>query len=252
MIPRAQARFWALFLLSLLGLTAVGVWTHGVVRRNVRERTEDRLRLVMNSMYEGLNAWLVGEHELVRWIAAEPGIRADLLEISARAPRLGAAELRRLPARVRLMQRLEPVLESHGYENFAFVAPDGRILTSNDSALVGRMTRAYPDRLVARMRRGETVTTPYGIGVVDTTGLALSHNRPVILTASPVFSDPSGAGELVGWLDLRADPATDLNPIITAGRPGQTGETYFFSEGGIMLSTSRFDGALQEGGAPAT
>ena len=248
MTPREHTRFWALFILSLLGLTAVGVWTHGLVRRNVRERTEDRLRLVMNSMYAGLNAWLVGEHALVHWIAAEPAVRSDLLEIAARAPRLGAAELQRLPARARLMQRLEPVLESHGYENFAFVAPDGRILTSNDPALVGNVTRAYPASLVARLRRGETITVPFGIGVVDSSGQGLGHIRSVILTASPVFSDVSGVGELVGWFDVRTDPATEFNPIITAGRPGQTGETYFFNQDGILLSASRFDAALRKAG----
>lgn len=248
MTLREQTRFWALFLLTLLGLASVGVWTHSVVRKSVRGRTEDRLRLVLNSMYEGLNAWLVGEHELVQWIATEPAVRADLLEIAARAPRLGPAELQRLPARNRLMTRLDPVLESNGYENFAFVAPDGRILTSSDPTLVGTVTRAYPERLVDRLRRGETVTTPFGISVFDSSGVVLGHTRSVILTASPVFSDSSGAGELVGWFDVRSDPATNFNPIITAGRPGQTGETYFFNTDGILLSGSRFDPELRRVG----
>ena len=245
---RDQSRSLALLVLSLLGLTAVGLWTHGVVRRNVRERTEDRLRLVMNSMYEGLSAWLAGQHALVAWIAAEPGVRANLLEIAARAPGLGANELRRLPARARLMERLGPVLESHGYENFAFVTPDGRILNSNDPAQVGSVTRAFPANLVARLRRGETVTTAHSIGAVDSAGQPLGHTRPVILTASPVFADESGAGELVGWFDLRSDPATDFRPIITAGRPGRTGETYFISSEGTLLSTSRFDAQLRKTG----
>ena len=158
-----KPRSLALLLLSVVGLAAVGLWTHSVVRKSARDRTEDRLRLVMNSMYQGLNAYMAGEHALVRWISAEPAIRADLLEVAARAPRLGDVELRRLPARARLMQRLDPVLESHGYENFAFVAPDGRVLTSNDSTIVGKVTHAYPPDLVARMRRGETVTTAHGI-----------------------------------------------------------------------------------------
>ena len=64
---RDQPRSLALLLLSVVGLAAVGLWTHSVVRKTVRDRTEDRLRLVMNSMYEGLNAWLEGQHSLVRW-----------------------------------------------------------------------------------------------------------------------------------------------------------------------------------------
>ena len=247
MPARDQARSWALSFLSLLGLVVVGAWTHRVVQRSVRERTEDRLRLVMNSMYQGLNAYVAGEHALVRWLALEPDVRADLLEIAARAPRLSEVELKRLPARARLMQRLEPVLESHGYENFAFVASDGRVLTSSDSAIVGKVTHAYPPDLVARMRRGETVTTPYGVPV-DSGGVVLGRLRPVLLTAAPVFTDSSGAGELVGWFDVVADPATDFDPIITAGRPGKTGETYFFNLDGTLLSTSRFDAALRKTG----
>ena len=245
---RDQSRSLALLVLSLLGLTAVGLWSHGVVRRSMRDRTEDRLRLVMNSMYQGLNAWVAGEQALVRWIAAAPGVRTDLLEIAARAPHLDEAALRRLPARARLMQRLQPVLESHGYQNFAFVGADGRILTSNDSALVGKPTTAYPANLVARLRRGESVTIPIRVQAVDSAGRPLDFTRPIILTASPVFTDPSGAGELVGWFDLRADPATGFRPIITAGRPGLTGETYFINAEGTMLSGSRFDADLRKAG----
>ena len=123
MSPRDQPRSLALLLLSLVGLAAVGLWTHSVVRKAVRDRTADRLHLVMNSMYEGLNAWLEGQHSLVRWIAAEPAVRADLLEVAGQAPGLSAEQLRRLPARSRLVEQLHDVLESHGYENFAFISP---------------------------------------------------------------------------------------------------------------------------------
>ena len=131
---RDQPRSLALLLLSLVGLTAVGLWTHSVVRKTVRDRTEDRLRLVMNSMYEGLNAWLEGQHSLVRWIAAEPAVRGDLLEIARQAPGPHrASSCGACPPASRLVERLHDVLESHGYENFAFISPDARILTSNDS-----------------------------------------------------------------------------------------------------------------------
>ena len=106
MSPRDQPRSLALLLLSLVSLVAVGLWTHSVVRKSVRDRTADRLHLVMNSMYEGLNAWLDGQHSLVRWIAAEPAVRGDLIEIAQRAPGLTAEQLRRLPARGRLVERL--------------------------------------------------------------------------------------------------------------------------------------------------
>lgn len=86
MAVRDQSRSISLLLLSLLGLAAVAAWTHGLVRKSVRDRTEDRLHLVMNAMYEGLNAWLLGEHELVRWIAEEPAIRADLIEVAHLPP----------------------------------------------------------------------------------------------------------------------------------------------------------------------
>ena len=246
---RDKPRSLSLLLLSLVGLTAVGLWTHSVVRKTVRDRTEDRLRLVMNAMYEGLNAWLEGQHSLVRWIAAEPAVRDDLLEIARHAPGLTAEQLRRLPARGRLVARLHDVLESHGYENFAFVSPEARILTSNDPTLIGTTTRVYSPELLARLSRGETVTAPpFALGVVDSSGIPLGRTRPVILTASPVFATDSGSAHFVGFFDVRADPGTDFDPIITAGRPGATGETYFFSQEGLLLSTSRFDSLLRKVG----
>lgn len=249
MSPRDQPRSLALLLLSLVGLAAVGLWTHSVVRATVRDRTEDRLHLVMNSMYQGLNAWLEGQHSLVRWIAAEPAVRDDLLEVARRAPGLSADQLRRLAARDRLIERLHDVLESHGYENFAFISPDARILTSNDPALIGTTTRVYSPELIARLRRGETVTAPpYALGVVDSNGIPLGRTRPVILTASPVFATDSGEARFVGFFDVRADPGADFDPIITAGRPGATGETYFFSQEGLLLSNSRFDAQLRKVG----
>jgi hypothetical protein len=133
----------------------------------------------------------------VRWIAAEPAVRGDLLEIADRAPGLSAEQLRRLPARSRLVERLHDVLESHGYENFAFISPDARILTSNDPAIIGTTTKVYSAELLARLSHGETVTAPpFALGVVDSSGTPLGRTRPVILTASPVFVTDSGGGPL--------------------------------------------------------
>lgn len=161
-------------------------------------------------------------------------------------PASSVEQLRRLPARRRVTDRLRTILESHAYENFAFIDPAGRVLLSSDTALVGTRTRAYSPELVERLRRGETVTVPpFGLAIVDSVGESLGRTRPVMLTAAPVFSDE---GTFLGWFDIRVDPKHEFEPIITAGRPGTTGETYFFSREGVLLSTSRFNAALRKVG----
>jgi hypothetical protein len=252
MMQREERRSWAIVLLSLAALGAVAWWAHGVVRNNVRERTQDRLHLVLNAEVEGLTALLRGQQTLVAWIAAEPGIRNDLVELVVRAPRLTVPQLRRLPAALRLTVRLHPLLESHGYENFAVIGMDGRVVASNDSLSIGTISRAYTPDLIERLRRGETITVPpYGIKVRDSAGEQTGRLRPVLVTATPLFAGPAGpaaSGQVIGWFDIRSDPAAVLDPIITAGRPGRTGETYIFNREGVLLTNSRFNSELRRAG----
>jgi tRNA A-37 threonylcarbamoyl transferase component Bud32 len=187
----------------------------------------------VESGFRGITA---EQQSLVRWIAAEPRVRRELLAI-ARGERADTAALRRL---------VEPVLGSHGIENFALADTAGRILASSEGGLVGSVTTQYDAKAVGRLRAGEAVTRPpFAAPDVDAAGRPTGGTHAAALTAVGLFDD---AGRFLGWFDVRFEPSAEFTPLLDGARAGATGEVLLLDSTGMLLSRSRFEEDLRRTG----
>jgi len=241
-MTRERLRALLLTVLPLALVAIVGWWANREVERVMRERAADRLRTVLAGADAAVRTVTAQQQSLVRWVAREPEVRAALLAVAARA-REPVAALRRAPERARLEELLDPILGSHGIENFAFIDSTGRILVSSDSGLIGQTAASYTPERVRALRAGEAVTVPpFGVDVGG------RSPRPAMLVAIGVHALGGTSGPLLGWFDVRVDPAAEYAGLFAAGHLGKTGEILLFDSAGTLLSDSRFEDELRRTG----
>jgi tRNA A-37 threonylcarbamoyl transferase component Bud32 len=241
-MTRERLRALLLTVLPLAIVALVGWWANREVERVMRERVADRLHTVLTGADAAVRTVTAQQQSLVRWVASAPTVRAALLAVAARAHD-PVAELRRAPERARLEVLLAPILGSHGIENFAFTDSTGRILVSSDSNLIGRVADRYTPARVRALRAGEAVTVP-PFGVDD----GERSPRPAMLVAVGVHAQGDTSGPLLGWFDVRVDPAAEYAGLFAAGHLGESGEILLFDSAGTLLSDSRFEDALRRTG----
>ncbi|HEX5634041.1 MAG TPA: cache domain-containing protein, partial [Gemmatimonadales bacterium] len=236
-MPAAERlRAWALAVLPIVAVAAVGWWANGAVTRTMEERVADRLQQMLAGFESGFKGITAEQQSLVRWIAAEPRVRRELLAL-ARGERADTAALLRL---------LTPVLGSHGIENFALADTTGRILASSERGLVGTVTAQYDEKAVGRLRAGEAVTRPpFAAPDVDAAGRPTGGTHPAALTAVGVFDERD---RFVGWFDVRVEPSVEYTPLLDGARSGATGEVLLVDSAGTLLTRSRFEDELRRTG----
>lgn len=241
-MTRERLRALLLTVLPLALVAIVGWWANREVERVMRERAADRLRTVLAGADAAVRTVTAQQQSLVRWVAREPEVRAALLAVAARA-REPVAALRRAPERARLEALLDPILGSHGIENFAFIDSTGRILVSSDSGLIGQVAGSYTPARVRALRAGQAITVPpFGVDVGE------RSPRPAMLVAVGVHALGDTSGPLLGWFDVRVDPAAEYAGLFAAGHLGNTGEILLFDSAGTLLSDSRFEEELRRTG----
>ncbi len=241
---RQHWRVWALWAVGAVGLAAVAFWARYNVERTIRARAEEKLRVVLEAQAVALSAWLHSQSSLLEWIAAEKRVRREIYRL-VRRQNASSAQLKVMPERAELAEILEPVLHSHGLQNFAFLDTTARILTSSDSNLIGIRSEAYDAEARARLMAGKFVVVPPFIYVrYDGAGQPLRERRVGMLLATPVTD--SSRSRVVGWIDLLIDADSKVFPLLQIGRFGQTGETYAINHDGVIVSPSRFEHDLRK------
>jgi len=120
-----------------------------------------------------------------------------------------------------------------GFDGCAIYQPDGR-------KIVDFRARSTPSALIERAARGRTVLGP--LTWTDSLGRSVprdaSAGRPQwsVSFATPMVDDTVVRAVLVG----RARADRQLDPLLSADRPGRTGETYLVGRDGFMVTRSRF------------
>jgi hypothetical protein len=127
-----------------------------------------------------------------------------------------------------------------GFDHFLLTDLDGTIRASSDEAwerggLAGTMVELAS---VDVQTRGTAVSAPF-LG-------PLGERR--IAASSAIRSE---AGAVIAVLHLLDDPADELFDVLAVSRPGDSGESYLFSDDGRLLSDSRFASALLASGRVA-
>ena len=222
-----------------------------LIHRSVRDQLEAKLTTVSQVEGEALSVWFAWQRATAEAIAGDPAIRDSVLKLVQLDDEGKASTTTLLTANELTLLRadLQPLLKAHGYEGFAVLSPDRRILASQEPVLVGDSTLAQDVSELEQVLNAPSRTAmvlPFAsvVPLPDLDGKSRA-GVPTMFSLAPVFNDQ---GEVVAAIGFRIRPEKDFTRILAIAQPGNSGETYAFDRQGRMLSQSRFDAELREMG----
>jgi predicted Ser/Thr protein kinase len=233
-----------LLLLLLCGLSA---WTYVSVRQSLRDIREAGLQALLATQVEALNRWIEEKQaEAAAW-AGRPEVRGPVAELAALARRQDGTSqaLWAAPARSALLEALAPALRAEHVAALEVVDTSGRIIATPFEAYSGRALRPEMRERLREVFRGETRFIAPFPEAARVQGAEPALDRPVAWVVAPVRD---AEGRLVAALGFAKYVHERFARILTAARPGTTGEAYAFDASGTMLSESRFGEELEAAG----
>jgi hypothetical protein len=241
-----RRQLWLWPVLAALVIGAVGWWVTGSVEDAMRENRASQLTTLLNADVEALHAWTHDQAAIARALAHSKPVRAAAGEFLALAdrPDAPAKALLQSPAQAEIRAQMEPFLKNFGYQDFLLISPAMRILACKNDALIHEKLDGDKLAFAQKVLAGPaSVSRPFRSPSLlpDAQG-KLRSGLPSMIAGAPVTDD---TGKPVAVLALRIAPEQQFTKILQTARFGYSGETYAFSETGLLLSQSRFDDDLK-------
>jgi eukaryotic-like serine/threonine-protein kinase len=245
--PRRDLRWFtpgriAFVLLSAALLLGLGFWTYRAVEDSLHELRATTMKSLLDAQVNALRVWVREEIGDAERIAREPRVRDAIAGLAALAegkdvtrPALCAG-----PARARIEEVLRPLLRDIGDSTFNITSPAGKLLATRFPEYCGlQVTAARFLPLLAPVFRGESrFIRPFQDADRVESPVKLRSGEAFGWIAAPVRDSNE---RVVAALGI-AEPANGvLSAILSAARPGESGDLFAFDERGALLTPSRFD-----------
>lgn len=232
---------WIWPLLGAVLISLVGLWTRSLVEGGMNSELVSRLQTLLSANVEALKLWVSEQESDARSFAADVRIQEAVVQLRALALDPNATReslVNSQPART-LQLYLRPILEAQHYLDFVVIAPDRRIIASQNEQEVNLTAPPGYDPFIRRALSGQSVVSRPFRAVDARTG---TPGRPTMFAAAPVLA---AHGDVIAVLGLRMNPEHNFSRIFSVARIGETGEAYAFDSRGFMLTTPRFPEELK-------
>jgi tRNA A-37 threonylcarbamoyl transferase component Bud32 len=232
---------WIWPLIGALLISLVGLWTRNLVEGGMNTELVSRLQTLLSANVAALRLWFAEKEADARSFAADVRIQEAIVQLRALAldPNVTRESLVNSPPSQTLQLYLRPILEAQRYLDYVVIAPDRRIIASQNEYEVNRTVPPGYDSFVRRALNGQAlVSRPFSMPDPRTG----QPNPPAMFAVAPVLA---AHGEVIAVLGLRLDPEQDFSSIFAVARIGDTGEAYAFDGRGMMLTRPRFQEDLK-------
>jgi hypothetical protein len=242
---RKQLWIWPVIAAVVLGM--VGWSIRAIVEDAVKRSMSDNLQTILDDDVLALRIWLKNQESSAEAIAADELVRnhvATLVALAA-AEDSTAASLTGSESMNALRKELKPWLAGHGYDGFAVVDSQRKIVAAQRDELVGREDLPIQDGLLEQPLAGKTtVSRPFQSAILlSTESGQVRAEVPTMFVVAPVRGSDD---EVVAIIGFRIRPEVDFTRILSVARAGESGETYAFDKQGVLISQSRFDEDLKQ------
>ena len=244
----ASRRRQSLIVLALCAAIAVAAtWMYLGIERSLRELRAQGLPALLDAKTKSLEVFIAERRaDGERW-ARDPQVAALTADLAARAGRNDVGEHCRGYEVAEWRALLSSLLRDENIAAVNAVDRDGRIIASTLPEICG--LQAQPRTMapqLAQVFAGRThFIRPY---VADSRLVAAQPflgTRPLAWIETPVRD---ATGNVVAALGFASYVDRDFESILSAARPGETGEAYAFDETGTLLSDVREVRGLRRAG----
>lgn len=241
---RLRLRYSALVELgaALISITLVAWMLSVQVEKEIKVELGDSLNVVLEGTHEAISIWASNQLYAVEHLSQLTEIRKyteSLLSIQHdQNTLLSSSDLQQI------RNDLKPFLLANQYKGYFIVAPDNINLVSAQDANIGEpnVLLQQPDVLEKIWSGAAVISRPLKSDVPLVTDAGqLNGHYLTMFVGSPIKNQ---SGQVIAFLLLRLDPFNSLFPLTQHGRFGQSGETYAFDAGGLLLTESRFNEQL--------
>jgi tRNA A-37 threonylcarbamoyl transferase component Bud32 len=239
---RARRRTGVFAVVALAVLAGVAAWTYSAVRESLTDLLGGQLQTILDANTKALGLWAAGEKQHVQEWAEAPQVRQWIHALVRQSRSQGDVRetLLASPDSKKLKALLAKATSRGDLRGFLAFDSNGVVLVSGHDPIVGKRLSAPSMSMLAPALTGDVVLSKPFQGLAVLPDIRLP--KPLMFAAAPVRE----AGErVVAVLVLRVDPVEDFSRVLSAGRPGNTGQTYAFDQSGLMISTSRFEDQLK-------
>jgi hypothetical protein len=213
----------------------------------LRRQLASQLQTLLDTDVTALLDWLAAQEEQAAEIANNQQVRdliAQLVDAQKEANGNGA-KVAEAPQLSELRQVLKSRLKADAFDGFIVLDRQGVGIASVRTELLGKPYTPLLEEVLPKVLQGKpTVSRPF-----RSVAILLDHDGvpragvPTMFSAAPVTGE---RGEVIACLGLRLRPERDFSRVLSAARPGESGETYAIDRQGMLLSHSRFDEQLKQ------
>ncbi len=239
-----------LAVLASFALFAAGaLWMHMGVERSLRDLRAQGLPALLEAKTKSLEVFIENRRaDAERW-ARNPHLAATTVELTRRAPpdKRGLAASCRGDLVDEWRTQLTPILRDEGIVAVNAVDRDGRIIASTLDGVCGLHVRpraAAPQLGLVFGGRTQFIR-PFSADPQLIAAQSFLGTRPLAWVETPVRD---AAGAVVTALGFAFYVDTAFEDILTAARPGDTGEAYAFDDSGVLLSEIRSTVGMRSAG----
>jgi eukaryotic-like serine/threonine-protein kinase len=241
-----KRQLWLWPLVAALVLGGLGWWVRVDVEQAMRENLANELTTILNADVQALVLWTKDQEAVARSLAQSPalGPLARQLVVVSEQPNSTASTLIQLRALADVRSLLGPALANFGYTDFFVISPSGQVVAARHDSSIKFVPEGYQREFFQTVLKGPaSVSKPFRSRMLlqDSHG-ELKAGLPTMFVASAI---PGEGGRPLAVLAFRLRPEAEFTSILQTARFGESGETYVFSQAGLLLCQSRFDGDLK-------
>lgn len=224
--------------ISILGLIQV--------EKHMKSNLATHLQTTLHSNIETLNFWIKVKKIDTEVIAAQPEIRKNIFALEKLAQKTqNPKKLIESKELQWLRQHFGSATQKYKFVGFVLFDLNGKSIGALLDEPVGQEILKDRSDFFERSKQGETViSSPFKgeVPIPDKKGVLREH-WPTMFVSTPI-KDNSGIVKAV--LSFRIRPETEFSELLRITRFGVTGETYIFSDKGLLFSDSRFNQTLRK------
>jgi len=234
-------RPWLLPLLAAIIFAFVSRWAISSVDDILKRHVSEQLQAMLNANVEALRIWIETEKDIAQALAGDRqvvGSASELLKLY-NSDSFSKNALTSSGTLRTLREYLEPKSRSLGFEGWVMTTSDGMHIAASDDEHIGHAVSSKNIPIIEAVVEGETVFGPPFIPLRD-----FKNTKGPLMFISTGIQDGKGKG--IAALSFILDPNTSFNKLLSVSRAGESGETYAFNSGAVIISQSRFDEELKQ------